>query len=205
MGVELTVYTCTIPDFFSDKALSCDVCPMAIFNGHQLCIVCGQVACRQCDLSKLNCSTGKSHTIYLAVVHSDVHKLEGLLKECETVMRQWDLKAKAAKRASSTTLFTAKQVQEECAGSLVQHNAIQPRLLELANEPVNEQAFSFLIGAMQPFIVACKEAIDAKFWDPKNLAQQFGDLGGTVWRMGTGTRAKMPIKQFFKDMPQRSE
>lgn len=132
---------------FSDSALVCDVCPLAIFNAHILCTQCGLVTCISCDPNKEMEKRGTAHSLYPAVVHSDLRELEEMLKEIDKVMRHWNVNEKTPTEANSHSLKTANVVKEKCFGSTIHHNAIEQRLLMLSSDDGNDKAFRFLCEA----------------------------------------------------------
>lgn len=182
------------------------MCPLEVFNAHNVCVECSSVACIKCSPKELKCAGGKNHSVFKSVVHSDVRKIEATLQELRDVAQDWSLMDVAPIHVTKSTLKSARMVEEDCEGAKIKHSAFDNDLLILDNDEVNEKAFTYLLAAGQPFIVECKDSLNTDFWKPTAIAKEFGHMGGNVKNAETGeTYEHSSISTFFRDMSEHQE
>ena len=119
--------------------------PLPVFNCHEVCTICGKVACPNCAITDVECNTKKgSHQVQICVVHSDVVALKNLIRQYRQVMTVWDLKPLKPESASPSIPRTIQSLLVKCPDTTVRRDPIQPTLLCLDNNLCNEKAFQYL-------------------------------------------------------------
>lgn len=155
-----------------------------------------------CNADDLACSILAKHTPAVAVVHSDDNQIRDLTSVLESLTEKWHLSEKRLRPSTIQDLCTAEEVKNGFVEAKIRHDTLQPQLLVLEDdEDANEGAFQFLCAKGQPFVIECQDSIDSAFWYPDSLAEQFGNLGGTIKNAVTGEKTEVTsIKEFFEGL-----